>query len=93
MSKKSIIITICIISILLGVGNIVASSALATTGSKLQELQQEAHQLESQNQELERAIAANKSLLRVEARATELGLTVPASLVTLNSPEPVALLP
>ena len=76
---------------MLGIGNIVASSAVATTGNKLQELQHASSELAAQNQNLERQIAAYKSLLRIEARAAELGLSTPASLTTLSSPEPVAL--
>ena len=88
MSKRSIITAIIFASIALGVANIVASSSIATRGSKLQELEQQADQLESQAHELERSIASLQSLLRIEARANELGLTVPASMITLTSPEP-----
>ena len=92
MSKKNIIIIIATIILALGIGNIFVSSAMATTGNKLQELQSQQVELEKQTQELERAIATQQSLTRIETKAQELGLTQPSKVLHIITPESVALL-
>ena len=92
MPRRKIIITIAIFASLLGVANIVASAAIATTGNKLQELQSDAQKLEDQTQALERAVANQQSFAHIETRAQELGLTGQAATVTLANPEQIAAL-
>lgn len=90
---KTLIAIIAVITVVLAVANIVASNALATTGKKLQALNQKTTLLNSQNQLLEREISERSSLSYIEARAQELGFIPIAQTLDLTTPAPLAQAP
>lgn len=77
----------------LGVANILASNAVATTGSRLQHLQAQAQQLAQANQQLQQQISQKRSLVYLEQKAHQLGLQPIAVTVNLSTPKPLANLP
>lgn len=86
----AIIITTALV---LGLANILASNAVATTGSRLQHLQTQAQQLSQVNQQLQQQISQKRSLVYLEQKALELGLQPIAVTVNLSTPKPLANLP
>lgn len=91
--SKTIITSLVLVTLLLVVANIVASNTLATSGKKLQTLNQRALDLEKQNQAAEKIIIEKMSLINIETESKKLGLVPITKTLNLTSPEPLAKLP
>jgi len=81
------------VSLALGLANIIVSNMVATSGQRLQELEEKSAQLNSENQELARIISERKSLTAVEEKAEKLGLVPISETMNLLTPEPLAQAP
>lgn len=90
---KTLAIVVISVSMLLTVANIVASNAVATTGKRLQLLQQQSSEVEAQNIALEQSIGEKRSLSYIEAKAKELGLMPINETISLTTPESLAQAP
>ena len=77
-------------AVVLGLANIVASNAVATTGTRLQHLQVQAQELAKTNQDLEQLIAQKQSLTYLSQKAPELGLLPIVTTLNLSTPKPLA---
>lgn len=87
---KLVALAIMMTTILLVVGNIVASNTVATTGKRLSDLESEAFKLETANSQLERDISLKRSFQSLEAYAEEAGLIAVTEVINLNLPEALA---
>ena len=90
---KTLAIIVIGIATLLTIANIVASNTVATTGKRLQLLQQQSADIEAQNMQLERSIGEKRSLSYIETQAKELGLIPIEETVSLTTPESLAQAP
>lgn len=76
MSKlKTLSITIFILVVLLGAGQLVLANEMSSEGQKIRELEERKLVLEDEVQALEKEVAALGSLTRIQREAAELGLT------------------
>lgn len=90
---KLVALAITLVTILLIVANIVASTRVATTGKRLSELEVQALTLEESSAELERQISLKRSFQNLEVYAKEAGLTPISQILNLTTPEALAQAP
>ena len=72
---------------------LVITSTLASRGQELSDLDSQAALLARENQSIKEELAQKTSLLKISAKAQELGLIKPDSVVYVDVSSPVAILP
>ncbi len=92
-NQKILVSFMGFLTLFLVIANIVAASAVSTTGKRLQNLNEQALELSTQNEQLERTVAERKSLSIIAAKAQELGFTTCDKIVSVTTPESLARLP
>ena len=89
-SVKPVFIPLIIVTLILIISNVFVSANLSTTGEKIKNLEEEKRLLSEENLELRRSILEKTSLQELEKHAQSLSFEKPTTIISLETPDPVA---